>query len=395
MSLASQINLLATRAAQEIKAVREAIGFTFVQTTTPTPTQEGQTWLDPTWTIAYYARLYVDGLGGTSLVWEQFNINTTGFTFTQEATPTATFAGQTWYDTSTGLSYVWFDSYWVQTSPGGGGGGGVDLIADFTSSSSAALAFGDQDVPSLGGSVQFVQGETYRIDMIVGIQAPTAAGNSIAIDGWPTIGATALLKRVNALTATSTVAGTSRVSHFEHSWLYMHAATTAALTVKASVTVNTSSLPGAAFFGGAAGFDGHRLSITKLNSGNGPGGLTYTPWTALPLASGWVDFGGGNQPAQYRKVGDDVQLRGLVKRTSTSVAAGVASDIGNLPAGFRAPTHLIHTVISKPSASVALQGVLIQQLVTGAVQYYAETTGAGLGTDGWVTLTGINFSVTP
>lgn len=42
-----------------------------------------------------------------------------GYSFVQEGAPTATVAGQTWYQTSTGASYVWYDSFWVQTSPGG------------------------------------------------------------------------------------------------------------------------------------------------------------------------------------------------------------------------------------------------------------------------------------
>lgn len=42
-----------------------------------------------------------------------------GYSFIQETTPTATAEGQTWLNTSDGLSYVWFDSFWVQVAPGG------------------------------------------------------------------------------------------------------------------------------------------------------------------------------------------------------------------------------------------------------------------------------------
>jgi hypothetical protein len=37
--------------------------------------------------------------------------------------------GQTWFDTSTGDSFVWYDGEWVQTAPGGGGGAGSVVAA--------------------------------------------------------------------------------------------------------------------------------------------------------------------------------------------------------------------------------------------------------------------------
>lgn len=44
-----------------------------------------------------------------------------GYTFTQSSTPTGTVTGQTWYNTTTGLSYVWHSSAWVQTTNGAQG----------------------------------------------------------------------------------------------------------------------------------------------------------------------------------------------------------------------------------------------------------------------------------
>jgi hypothetical protein len=49
--------------------------------------------------------------------------DTQGFTFTQDATPTTTRVGDTWFNTATGKSYLWFDSRWVMFAPGGGVGG--------------------------------------------------------------------------------------------------------------------------------------------------------------------------------------------------------------------------------------------------------------------------------
>lgn len=68
---------------------------------------------DPTAALEAATKQYVDGIAG--------------FTFTQDAAPTATSPGQTWFNTATGVSYVWIDdgtsSQWVQFAPGSGGGG--------------------------------------------------------------------------------------------------------------------------------------------------------------------------------------------------------------------------------------------------------------------------------
>lgn len=51
-----------------------------------------------------------------------------GFTFIQDTVPTATAAGQTWFDTSTSTAFVWVvdadSAQWVQYAPGSGGSGG-------------------------------------------------------------------------------------------------------------------------------------------------------------------------------------------------------------------------------------------------------------------------------
>jgi hypothetical protein len=53
---------------------------------------------------------------------------TDGFTFYQDAVPTATRPGQTWWESDTGRAYIWFvdadGGQWVQFAPGGHGGEG-------------------------------------------------------------------------------------------------------------------------------------------------------------------------------------------------------------------------------------------------------------------------------
>lgn len=56
-----------------------------------------------------------------------------------------------------------------------------------------------------------------------------------------------------------------------------------------------------------------------------------TTWTALTYTNSWVDYGAPNQVGQYRKIGDIVYLRGVVKNGTLNTAAFT------LPAGFRPP----------------------------------------------------------
>jgi hypothetical protein len=63
---------------------------------------------------------------------------------------------------------------------------------------------------------------------------------------------------------------------------------------------------------------------------NGYTWLTNTPtaWANLTMQNAWVSYGTGYAP-QYRKIGDEVQIRGLMKSGATSTAAFT------LPVGFR------------------------------------------------------------
>jgi len=60
-------------------------------------------------------------------------------------------------------------------------------------------------------------------------------------------------------------------------------------------------------------------------------GSMATAWTAVSFSNSWVNYGSGFQEAEYRKVGDMVQLRGNIKG-GTLDAAGFT-----LPVGFRPP----------------------------------------------------------
>lgn len=70
-----------------------------------------------------------------------------GFTFAQDTVPTATAMNQTWFQTSTGDSYVWTNdgnsTQWVQFAPGSGGGSGGSGFTFVTDVAPTPVKVGD------------------------------------------------------------------------------------------------------------------------------------------------------------------------------------------------------------------------------------------------------------
>lgn len=66
---------------------------------------------------------------------------------------------------------------------------------------------------------------------------------------------------------------------------------------------------------------------------------TPTVWTNVTFQNGWANFGGSQPPCQYRKTGDMVSVRGVIKSGTQGVAIFV------LPAGFR-PIYYVRFPIS-------------------------------------------------
>jgi len=66
-------------------------------------------------------------------------------------------------------------------------------------------------------------------------------------------------------------------------------------------------------------------------------------WIDLPLLNGWVDYGSIYSRPRFRKYDDGtVEIRGLVK-------SGTASDVAQLPAGYRPGQDLIFATTTSPS----------------------------------------------
>lgn len=91
--------------------------------------------------------------------------------------------------------------------------------------------------------------------------------------------------------------------------------------------------------------------------------LTGT-WAPLTLATGWAVYSGGGgyySGLRYRKIGDNIQIQGMVK----SGAAG--STIATLPVGFR-PQYTVMQVC-EANAAGTLAVVLFQDAATGIITY--------------------------
>ena len=77
----------------------------------------------------------------------------------------------------------------------------------------------------------------------------------------------------------------------------------------------------------AKGFDVLADRVTELESDT-----AVTAWTALPTyGAQWSNYGGGWSTGAYRKVGDEVQIRGLLQRGSAAPSATICT----MPVGFR------------------------------------------------------------
>ena len=102
------------------------------------------------------------------------------------------------------------------------------------------------------------------------------------------------------------------------------------------------------------------------------------PWLALTLTSPWAHYGAPYGPVWYRKVNDEVQLRGLV---STGVVGTV---IATMPVGYRPQYEPIFTV----SAGAGVGEIRVN--TAGQVVYQVLLAGSY---SGWLSLSQVRYSV--
>jgi hypothetical protein len=102
----------------------------------------------------------------------------------------------------------------------------------------------------------------------------------------------------------------------------------------------------------------------------GSGTLNTTDdWKVPTLLNSWVDFGGANPPAGYRKEGDWIALRGLVKNGT------LTSPILQLPVGYRPPFPMRFAV---PSGTATAQAYAA---INGDVGLVSGTGGSSTSVD--------------
>lgn len=103
-------------------------------------------------------------------------------------------------------------------------------------------------------------------------------------------------------------------------------------------------------------------------------------WTVLTLSNAWASFGSGFEVPSYRKIGDEVEVRGLMKHATTTTIGVFAT----LPVGFRPP-------LTRQFPGVDSGGIADLRVAnTGALSIQSYLTGNGAS----VSLDVIRFSVT-
>jgi hypothetical protein len=108
-------------------------------------------------------------------------------------------------------------------------------------------------------------------------------------------------------------------------------------------------------------------------------------WTTPTLVNGWLTwtYDTAFQVPQYRRVGDTVFFRGLMRSGTVGSAAFV------LPVGFRPlKKHVLSTVTYGGSGSTIVPGRIDVDSDGNVVPVNAATGGFG-----WISLSGLQFSV--
>lgn len=186
------------------------------------------------------------------------------------------------------------------------------------------------DVPGLSVSWTAVAGHVYRTTISMTVTQLTAdGGNVIAICD----AANGVKRRIAAFGAVN------RDTHFTS--VLVETGLSGATTRKVQIytgSANQTKVTGASAYN-------PQIVVEDITYAD-MGGLV-TPWQAPSFLNGWSNFGAPYSPAGYRKVGDNVQLRGLVKGGTTAALTPMFV----LPAGYRPPTILMIATTSNSAFS--------------------------------------------
>lgn len=100
---------------------------------------------------------------------------------------------------------------------------------------------------------------------------------------------------------------------------------------------------------------------------------TPTTWTNLTLVNGWANLGGGNETFQYRKVGDMVQIRGMITGGAWNTT------VATLPTGFRPLGALNSNVLSQGMPPAGNPPPQLNINAAGVIAVYYGAGGAFFG----------------
>jgi hypothetical protein len=114
-------------------------------------------------------------------------------------------------------------------------------------------------------------------------------------------------------------------------------------------------------------------------------------WTAAPtFGTGWGNYGSGWAEAEYRKVGDEVQLRGLIYRSSSTDHYPFT-----MPSGFRPPAHMAFPCMGYVGANlpVRISVYASGELELDTTNAYPSVGAIGTAAVSYLDLSTIRFSV--
>lgn len=123
------------------------------------------------------------------------------------------------------------------------------------------------------------------------------------------------------------------------------------------------------------GLEKLHLETIKAVNANADVFLNTPSWIAPTLLNSWADFGSGWSTAAYVKVGNRVEIKGLIK---SGTIPGTAF---TLPADYRPAEHLTFVTIHNTGVG------RVEIKTDGNVQIPAGST------SGWLSLDGISFYV--
>lgn len=336
----------------------------------PAPAPVDEVWVGPSAPAASETELWVDSdltpapmlfakIGGN---WTQVSAPPTNEVAVQTDAPAVGGTEELWYD-SDALGYTPDDLRWLSAW---GVLGMAKITANQTGFTSAAAP--GQEISGLGLTANVIAGRRYRISCDVAVYGDQA---NIQVNFVLRLNRTYTMQMCNYPIP---LAGWGNRNYME---LHYAPATSAAETW----TVNVFRTAGAGNFACNASTDQPmQLVIEDVGPATGTAipSQIVTPWTAMTLNTGWSSMSSW-QPAQYRKVGDEVQLRGLITNAGSNATIWTP-----IPTGFGPPVQCIYSApYATPTGPHA----------AGRIDVY-PTFMNGVAPVNYLSLNGISWSVT-